>query len=133
MLAGGQAVGIRHWTFGCAMTFGTSAIAWIATVAIAPVARNRRRGVVGIRSGRYVLGLALFLTLLDLRHRAALVGVRVADDPVGLAALVILGQVLGDREAFLVHEEQAVAVLVLLHLVAGADPATELGFFLGVG
>src|SRR5436190_20476372 len=80
-----------------------------------------------------LLAFLLPLPLLHLGHRAALVRVRVLDDAVGLAPLVVLRQMLGDRKAFLVHEQQAVAVLVFLHLVARADPAAELGLFLGVG
>ena len=63
----------------------------------------------------------------DLRHRAALVGMLVAHDPIGVPPLVPLGQVLGDGQPVGSDEEQAVAVLVLLHLVAGADPAALLG------
>src|SRR5215831_11676847 len=43
-----QAVDIRHWTFGCAMTLGASTMAAAATVATARLAfaRNRRRSVI---------------------------------------------------------------------------------------
>src|SRR2546427_12189406 len=62
----------------------------------------------------------------DPRHRAPLVGVGVRHDAVGLPPLVALRQVLGDGEALGVHEEKAVAVLVLLHLLAGAGPPPQL-------
>src|SRR5262249_61935349 len=58
-----------------------------------------------------------------LAHRPPLVGNRVAHDSIRLTPLVVLGQVFGDGHALGCHEEQAVAVLVLLHFVAGADPA----------
>src|SRR5262252_7542083 len=43
---------MRHWIFGCAMTFGASTIVVAATAASAPlaVARNRRRSVVIVPS-----------------------------------------------------------------------------------
>src|SRR5262249_50444739 len=69
---------------------------------------------------------------LDAGHGAALVRHRVPHEAIGLPTLVILGQVLGDRQALLVHEQEAVAVLVLLHLVTRADPAAQLGFFLRI-
>src|SRR2546430_11889835 len=71
---------------------------------------------------------ALFFLLLE--HpgdRAALAGLGILHDAVGLPALVVLGQVLGERHPLLGDEEQAVAVLVLLHLLARADPAPKLG------
>src|SRR5262249_22217455 len=51
--AGGQAVDIRHWTFGCAMTFGASAIVIAAAAATARVVflRNRRRAVITLPPG----------------------------------------------------------------------------------
>src|SRR5438309_5002881 len=77
--------------------------------------------------------LALVALLLEhASHRPALVRGGILHDAVGLAPLVILREVLGDRHAFRVDEEQAVAVLPLLHLLAGADPPPELGLFLGV-
>src|SRR5215813_6103913 len=99
--------------------------------------RGRSHGGVGLRVvARFALAdrtrvrLAIralgLLSLEDARGGAALVGVRVLHDPVGRASLVILGEMLGDRQAFRRDEQQAVAVLPLLHLVAGADPAAEL-------
>src|SRR2546428_1452399 len=76
---------------------------------------------------------ALFFLLLE--HpgdRATLAGLGILHHAVGLPALVVLGQVLGDWHALLGDEEQAVAVLVLLHLLARADPAPLLGLCLGV-
>src|SRR5262245_58674230 len=72
---------------------------------------------------RSAFGLAL---LEDLAERAPPLRVRVLHDPVRLAPLVILRQVLRDRHALRSDEEQAVAVLPLLHLVARADPAPVL-------
>src|SRR6266446_2180600 len=48
----GQAVDIRHWTFGCAMTWGASTSAIAASVAIAPLvfARNLRRSFITLPS-----------------------------------------------------------------------------------
>src|SRR5262249_14586461 len=76
--------------------------------------------------------LFLLLLLEDLGDRASALGIGVPDDAVGRSPLVVLGQVLRDGKALRVHEEQAVAVLVLLHLVAGADPAAELRLFLRI-
>src|SRR5262245_4533677 len=61
-----------------------------------------------------------------LAHRPPLVGNGVAHDAVCLTPFVVFRQVLGDGHALGRDEEQAVAVLVLLHLVAGADPASIL-------
>src|SRR5713101_7972277 len=49
---GGQAVDIRHWTFGCAMTLGASTMAAAATAASAPPAftMNLHRSVVTLSS-----------------------------------------------------------------------------------
>src|SRR5262249_59803157 len=55
----GQAVGMRHWTFGCAMTFGAPAAASTAIVPPALVRKVRRaallRGLMGITA---LLGVA---------------------------------------------------------------------------
>src|SRR5215510_14142792 len=50
--AGVQAVDIRHWTFGWAMTLGASTIAAVAVDATMPpaVKRNRRRALIAPRS-----------------------------------------------------------------------------------
>src|SRR6185503_11786721 len=87
-----------------------------------------RSGILTLLGG--ALGL---LPLQDARGGPALVGVGVLDDPVGRAPFVVLGQVLGDGQPVRRHEEQAVAVFPLLHLVAGADPAAQLGLRLGIG
>src|SRR5439155_11544878 len=60
-------------------------------------------------------------------ERAALLGGRIGHEAVAFAALVVLRQVFGDRQAIFAYEEKTVAVLVDLHLVAGADPAPLLG------
>ena len=62
------------------------------------------------------------LLLLQPAEGAALVRVRVPDDAVDLAPLVVIWQVLCNRKTFRIAEEQSVAILVLLHLLAGADP-----------
>src|SRR6185503_14000471 len=51
-LARVQVVDIRHWTFGCAMTWGASTVAAAATAASAPPAltMNRRRSVIPLAS-----------------------------------------------------------------------------------
>src|SRR5262249_43122649 len=54
---------------------------------------------------------------------AAPVGRRVLDDAIGLSAVVVLRQVLGDRQSLRRDEQQTVTVFVLFHLVAGTDPA----------
>src|SRR5262245_60368214 len=74
-------------------------------------------------------GALALLTLLPQHaaHRPPLGGRGILHEAVGVASLVSFGQVLGDRHALGRDEQQAVAVLVLLHLVAGADPAAELG------
>src|SRR4030095_4908034 len=48
----GKAVGIRHWTFGCAMTLGASTMAASATVATTPLAfaMNLRRSIIAFSS-----------------------------------------------------------------------------------
>ena len=48
--AGVQVVDIRHWTFGCAITWGTLMIV-AATIPLA-VAMNRRRSVISVPSSR---------------------------------------------------------------------------------
>lgn len=59
-------------------------------------------------------------------QRAAFGGSGVGDEAVDLTPFVIFRQVLRDRHALLVYEQEAVAVFVDLHFVAGADPAPEL-------
>src|SRR5713226_4861132 len=67
-------------------------------------------------------GLRL-VSVEDPRQRPSLAGNGVRHDAVRLTPLVVFGQVLGDGQTLGRDEEQAVAVLVLLHLVAGAYPA----------
>jgi hypothetical protein len=57
---------------------------------------------------------------------------RIGDDAVNLAPFVAFGKVFGDRHPVFSDKEQAVAVFVDLHFVAGADPAPQLGFGLFV-
>ena len=53
---------------------------------------------------------------------AALAGCWVLDESVDQSSFVIFRQVFRDGFSFRCHEEQTVAILVLLHLVAGAKP-----------
>ena len=68
------------------------------------------------------------LLLFEAAESAAFVGVLVLDQAVDLAAFVPFRQVFGDRKTFRITEEQSMTVLVLLHLLAGADPGAALGF-----
>ena len=74
-------------------------------------------------AGLFDLAALLFF---EATERAALIGVRVFDQAVDLAAFVVFWQVLGNRKTFRIAEEQSMAVLVLLHLLAGADPGAGL-------
>src|SRR5215467_12945592 len=59
----GYTVDMRHWTFGCAMTFGASTIVAAATAVSAPLAdtRNRRRSlVIVLSSSRHELVVGAF-------------------------------------------------------------------------
>ncbi|MBI1727468.1 MAG: hypothetical protein HYR50_09370 [Candidatus Rokubacteria bacterium] len=51
-------MGIRHWTFGCAMTLGASMMAAAAAAAITPpaVAMNLRRSVIMLTPSLELLG-----------------------------------------------------------------------------
>ena len=71
-----------------------------------------------------VYGAALLL--LEAREGTALRGVGVRTISVGLAAFVVLWQVLGDGKTFRIGEKQSVAVLPPLHLLARADPELRL-------
>src|SRR5207248_5778772 len=53
----------------------------------------------------------------------------VLDDAIDFASFVPFRQVLCDRKTFRITEEHSMAVLVLLHLVAGADPRALLRLF----
>ena len=61
-------------------------------------------------------------------ERAASLRCRIGDEAVTLTALMVLGQILGDRHAVLTDEEQAMAIFIDLHFVAGAHPPSQLGF-----
>ena len=66
---------------------------------------------------------------------AAFVGGGVFDQAVDLAAFVVFREVLRDGKPFGSDEEEAVAVFVLFHFIAGADPfpaAFEFRLFVGV-
>src|SRR6185436_20241965 len=69
----------------------------------------------------------LALLLQNAGDGPPLVGRGILHQAVRVQAFVPFGQVLRDRHALGRDEQQAVAVLVLLHLVTGADPAAELG------
>jgi hypothetical protein len=60
-------------------------------------------------------------------QRPPFVRCRVLDEPVDLATFMILREVLRDGKAILTDEQEAVAVLIGLHLIAGADPASFFG------
>src|SRR5438093_499325 len=110
-----------HWI----VMFGMAVLVNLSRVAIVLAFRARLAG----RS----LGLARGLLLLEYpRDATASVGMRILDQAIGLSAVVVLGKILGDRNPFLVHEQEAVAVFPLLHLVARADPPTLLRFLLRV-
>src|SRR5262252_4374013 len=74
-----------------------------------------------------------FARLCLAAQRPAFVGSGVGNQPVGLTPFVVLGQVLGDRESLFVHKQEAVAILVDLHIVARTDPGTVLDLFGFVG
>jgi len=60
---------------------------------------------------------------------SSLVRVGILDEAVHLFTLVVFGQVFRNRHTFFVHEQQAVTILVDLHIVAGADPSAVLDLF----
>lgn len=64
---------------------------------------------------------------------AAFVGRGVFHQPVGFAARVALGQILGDGQPLRGHKKQSMAILVNLHVIAGADPRAMFDFFFFVG
>src|SRR5262245_13001768 len=76
-------------------------------------------------------GFAL-LAFENARRGPPLVGVWILHQAVRRATFVILGQVLRDGQTLRRDEEQAVAVLPFLHLVAGADPPAKLGLGLWI-
>src|SRR5574341_1141447 len=76
------------------------------------------------RDGRRRIGRCGRRRRRSMAEGSALLGGRIGDDAVALAAFVAFRQVLRDGQPILPNEQQAVAVLVDLHLVAGADPAT---------
>jgi len=61
-------------------------------------------------------------------ERPAFVRCRIAYKAIDLPAFMAVRQILCNRHPVFTNEEQAVAVLVDLHFVAGADPPPELGF-----
>ena len=86
------------------------------------------------RLGRGVAGFALVdratLLFFEATDGASFVGLGVADQAVDLAALVVVGEMLGDGKTFLIAEEQSMAVLPSLHLFTGADPGGGLDLLL---
>src|SRR5262245_53740284 len=59
-----------------------------------------------------------------------LIRVRVLHQTINLPPFMIFGEILSNRNAFGIHKQQTMAVLVDLHLVAGADPAAQFCFSL---
>src|SRR5947207_1764695 len=57
----------------------------------------------------------------------------ILNQPVSRSPFMIGWQILGNRKSLLVHEEQAVAIFVDLHVIAGADPGAVLDFFFLAG
>jgi hypothetical protein len=57
---------------------------------------------------------------------------RIGDEAVTLTALMILGKIFRDGHAVLADKQEAMAIFVDLHFVAGAHPAPQLGFSLFV-
>ena len=53
---------------------------------------------------------------------------RVRDDAIHLPSFVAFREIFRDRQAIFPDKQQAVAVLVDLHFIASAHPATEFGF-----
>ena len=66
-------------------------------------------------------------------ERSAFLWRRIGDESVTLTAFVILGQIFRDGHAVLADKQQAMAIFVDLHFVAGTHPAPQLGFSLFVG
>src|SRR5207248_1427669 len=84
------------------------------------------RGVVG---GFAALVEGVAALFFEAAEGAALVWVLVLDDAVDFASFVPFRQVLCDRKTFRITEKHSMAVFVLLHLVAGADPRAAGRFF----
>lgn len=63
-------------------------------------------------------------------QRSSLVRGRVQNEAVRGAAWMVRGQILRDRLAVAIHEEQAMAVFVDLHVITGADPGPVPDLFL---
>src|SRR5262249_61772934 len=92
----------------------------------APVGRGSWQGLNGLRRPLFPL---FFARLCLGAQRPPFVWSGVGNQPVGLAPFVVLGKVLGNREPFFVHKQEAVAILVDLHVVARTDPSTVLDLF----
>jgi hypothetical protein len=58
---------------------------------------------------------------------------RILDDAVDLATFVVLRKVFCDWQAVIADEQQAVAVLIRLHFITGADPASVFGLLSLIG
>ena len=70
---------------------------------------------------------ALDLAFLGLvAQGATLVRRGIFHQAVDLASFVVFGEMFGDRQTCLIHEQQSMAVFVDLHVVAGADPRAML-------
>src|SRR5579884_4298642 len=95
---------------------------------------SRRGEGAGVRSrfrprfsGGHMNPAGHVLRARPMAKRTTFVRRRIGDQTVDLSAFVVLREILGDRHAVLPHEQEAVAILVDLHLVAGADPSPQLG------
>ena len=62
-------------------------------------------------------------------QRAALFRNGVFHYSVDLSAFMVFGQILGDRQTFLVCKKQSMTVLVYLHVIAGTNPSPVFNFF----
>lgn len=65
-------------------------------------------------------------------ERATFPGGGIGDDPIDFSPFVTFREVFGDRHSIFTDKEKTVAVLVRLHFIAGAYPASQLGFGLFV-
>src|SRR5437868_1330213 len=76
----------------------------------------------------------LFSLFWHVLEGPSLVGTGIADNSIRFSPLVIYRQIFCHRLSFRGHEKQAVAVLVDLHVVAGAYPSAMFcfGFFVGI-
>ena len=108
---------IRRYGFGASSPWGemTARYAFVYLTYVAAAE--------GIRQGRHIRIDLLPNRLPPLVRRG------IFHQPVTLPPFMILREVLGYRHPVRRHEQQAVTILPLLHLVAGADPLAAAGHF----